>query len=160
MTDSTLNRFYVPGEYCTEDSIGFLMKRVMMSIVAQADRKLVAHGLTSAQWAPLMRMKTQGGGSTVAELARWLNTDAGATTRLLDRLEAKGLCRRVRQTDDRRVVRVELTPAGEAAIVEVPAVLCDVLNAHLEGFTESEWLDLRKYLRRMVDTGEKLREGD
>jgi DNA-binding MarR family transcriptional regulator len=52
--------------------------------------------------------------STVAELARELNTDPGAMTRLLDRLECKGLCRRSRSTDDRRVVNIELTPEGEA----------------------------------------------
>ena len=37
---------------------------------------------------------------------------AGATTRLLDRIEAKGLCRRVRSQEDRRVVNIELTDAG------------------------------------------------
>jgi DNA-binding MarR family transcriptional regulator len=104
-----------------------------------------------------MRMRTSGG-STVAELARWLQVDAGAMTRLLDRLEKKGLCKRVRSTADRRVVQVELTAEGEAAIAEVPAVLADVMNAHLAGFSNSEWQTLRTYLQRMVATGELLRE--
>jgi len=93
-----------------------------------------------------------------AELARWLQVDAGAMTRLLDRLEKKGLCKRVRCTDDRRVVRVELTPEGEAAIVDVPAVLCDVLNDHLAGFSKTEWQALRGYLQRMLANGESMRE--
>ena len=148
---------YRPSDYCAEDSVGYLMKRIVMSIVQQADRRLDAHGLTSAQWGPLMRLRTCGA-CTVAELARWLQVDAGAMTRLLDRLEKKGLCKRVRSTEDRRVVKVELTPDGEAAIVEVPAVLCDVMNAHLAGFSKSEWLALKSYLRRMLDTGEALRD--
>ncbi|HEY9238004.1 MAG TPA: MarR family transcriptional regulator [Burkholderiaceae bacterium] len=149
--------FYRAAGYCAEESVGYLMKRIVVSIVSQADKRLDAHGLTSAQWGPLMRLKNHGA-STVAELARWLNVDAGAMTRLLDRLEKKGLCKRVRSTEDRRVVQVELTPDGEAAIAEVPAVLAEVLNAHLAGFSKTEWLALRNYLERMLEAGDAMRE--
>ena len=149
--------FYDPGSYCAEESIGYLMKRVQMSIVAHADRKLAAHGLTSAQWGPLMRMKVTGG-ATVAELSRWVNVDAGAMTRLLDRLEKKGLCKRIRSTEDRRVVRVELTREGEQVIKHVPVVLAEIMNAHLSGFNKTEWKALRSYLQRMLETGEALRD--
>ena len=149
--------FYRPVGYCAEESVGYLMKRIMVSIVAQADRRLEQHGLTSAQWGPLMRLKNAGP-STVAELARWLNADAGAMTRLLDRLEKKGLCKRVRSTEDRRVVQVELTPDGEAAIAEVPAVLAEVLNAHLAGFSKTEWQALKTYLLRMLENGAAMRD--
>jgi DNA-binding MarR family transcriptional regulator len=151
--------FYQPRSYCAEESIGYMMKRIMLSIVSQADKRLEAHGLTSAQWGPLMRLQATGG-ATVAELARWLNQDPGAMTRLLDRLEKKGLCKRVRSTEDRRVVQVELTADGEAAITEVPAVLAEVLNAHLAGFSKTEWHALRNYLQRMLETGEAMREAD
>ena len=151
--------FYRPASYCAEESVGYLMKRIMMSIVYQADKRLDLHGLTSAQWGPLLRLQTTGG-STVAELARWLNVDAGARTRLLDRLEKKGLCKRVRSTADRRVVQVELTPEGQTAISQVPAVLAEVMNAHLAGFSKTEWLALKTYLNRMLETGEALRASE
>ena len=149
--------FYCPERYCSEDSVGYLMKRVMMSVVHQADKRLDAHGLTSAQWGPLLRLRNTGG-STVAELARWLQVDAGAMTRLLDRLEKKSLCKRVRSTEDRRVVQVELTPDGEEAIKEVPAVLSEVMNAHLAGFSKTEWQALNNYLQRMLKTGDAMRD--
>ena len=133
------------------------MKRIMWSIVSQADKRLDAHDLTSAQWGPLMRLRNTGG-STVAELARWLNVDAGAMTRLLDRLEKKNLCKRVRSSEDRRVVEVELTAEGAAAIAEVPAVLAEVLNGHLAGFSKTEWQALRTYLQRMLENGESMRD--
>ncbi|MES2099693.1 MAG: MarR family transcriptional regulator [Pseudomonadota bacterium] len=149
--------FYQAASYCAEESVGYMMKRIMMSVVVQVDKRLDVHGLTSAQWGPLMRLRTTGG-STVAELARWLNVDAGAMTRLLDRLEKKGLCKRVRSTEDRRVVQVELTADGAAAIAEVPAVLAEVLNGHLAGFSKTEWQALRTYLQRMLENGETMRE--
>lgn len=151
--------FYSSQAYCAEESVGYLMKRIMLSISSQVDGKLGEHGLTSAQWGPLFKIRQSGHGkATVAELARWLQSDAGATTRLLDRLEKKGLCKRVRSTEDRRVVEVELTPDGEAAIAEVPAVLAEVLNAHLAGFSKTEWQALRVYLERMLANGDAMRE--
>ncbi len=149
--------FYQPSTYCAEDSVGYLMKRITLSIVHQVDQRLDLHDLTSAQWGPLMRIRTAGP-STVVELARWLSVDAGAMTRLLDRLEKKNLCRRVRSAEDRRVVLVELTPEGEAAVAEVPPVLSKVMNAHLAGFSKAEWLALKSYLHRMLANGEALRE--
>jgi len=55
-------------------------------------------------------------------------------------------------------MKVELTPEGQAAIVEVPAVLAEVMNAHLAGFSKTEWLALKTYLKRMVETGEAMRD--
>jgi DNA-binding MarR family transcriptional regulator len=135
------------------------MKRIMMSVVHQVDKRLDAHDLTSAQWGPLLRLRAAGP-CTVAELARWLQVDAGAMTRLLDRLEKKQLCRRVRSTQDRRVVEVELTPEGELAIEAVPGVLAGVMNAHLAGFSQAEWQALKSYLQRMLANGEALRAAD
>ena len=77
---------------------------------------------------PLLKLH-MGQASTVAELARECQLDAGAMTRLLDRLEAKGLCGACAPTDDRRVVNLELTDEGRAAAEEIPAVLCRVQNA-------------------------------
>lgn len=148
--------FYGAGSYCAEDSVAYLMKRVLASFVQQAELRLEPHDLTHAQWQPLFKLR-KAGGMAVAELARELQMDAGAMTRLLDRLEKKGLCKRVRSTEDRRVVMVELTPDGEQASALVPGVLCEVLNAHLAGFSKTEWQALMTYLKRMIDNGETLR---
>lgn len=150
-------RFYSAKSFTAEESVGFLMKQVMLSLTQQIDRRLASHDLTTAQWSPLMRLKKEGP-STVAELARCLAMDAGAMTRLLDRLEKKGLCKRTRSVEDRRVVQVDLTPEGHAALRNVPAMLSEVLNLHLAGFSEDEWNTLRHLLRRMAENGEKLRD--
>lgn len=145
-------RFYEPEGYCADESVGWLMKRVTMSIIQQADRRLQEQDITMAQWAPLFMLRS-GRAGTVAELARELAADPGATTRLLDRLEQKGLCRRQRSTEDRRVVRLELSPSGRALADRVPAALTAVLNDHLAGFTNTEWNALQDYLNRMLANG-------
>ncbi|MFP8777249.1 MarR family winged helix-turn-helix transcriptional regulator [Hydrogenophaga sp. RWCD_12] len=150
-------RFYSAKNFAAEESVGFLMKRVMLSLSQQMDQRLALYDLTTAQWSPLMRLKKEGP-CTVAELARYQPIDAGAMTRLLDRLEKKGLCKRTRSLEDRRVVQVELTPEGHAALRNVPAMLSEVLNLHLAGFSEDEWNTLRNLLRRLAENGEKLRD--
>lgn len=149
--------FYRASEYCTNESVSYLMKRVICSIAHLADERLASYGLTSTQARTLLNIKIQKY-HTVAELARELQVDAGAMTRLLGRLEEKGLCRRVRSTGDRRIVMVEMTQAGEAAITKVPVVMCEILNLHLADFSRSEWQTLQNYLHRMLANGEALRE--
>ncbi|MCW7537633.1 MarR family transcriptional regulator [Aquabacterium sp. A7-Y] len=148
--------FYRADGYTADESVGHLMRRVLGLIANAVDRRLAPQGLTHVQWAPLYKIRAFQA-TTVAELARQTQTDTGAMTRLLDRLESKGLCRRVRSTQDRRVVQIELTPEGERLADEVPGVLSEVLNAHLAGFSEPEWQTLKDYLRRMIANGEALR---
>ena len=149
--------FYSAANLRPEISVGQLLKRAMQSVLLQIDRRLVEHDLTHAQWLPLYRL-AQGECDTMAALARDQSLDPGAMTRALDRLEAKGLLRRERSLQDRRVIKLELTEAGRAASEHVPAVLAAVLNAHLAGFAESEWQVLIDLLQRMVANGEALRD--
>ncbi|WP_046115371.1 MarR family winged helix-turn-helix transcriptional regulator [Aquincola tertiaricarbonis] len=151
--------FYRADAWVPEDSLGMLFKRVMQSIALQADRRLAEHGLTHVQWVALMKLKT-GHGCTVAGLARDLQTDAGAMTRSLDRLEAKGMVARVRSATDRRVVNLALTEEGERLAALVVPVLAEVFNNHLAGFSPDEWQLLLSLLRRMVRNGDALREAD
>jgi len=51
-------------------------------------------------------------GLTQVELARRQRVEAPTMCRLVDRLERAGLVTRVRRPDDRRAVRVTLTPEG------------------------------------------------
>jgi DNA-binding MarR family transcriptional regulator len=135
--------------------VGILMKRVLMSMASMVDAKLQTRDLTNAQWVPLMRLKVAGA-LPVAELARWIRADPGSTTRLLDRLEKKGFCRRVRAAVDRRVVTVELTASGLAGLDGVPSLLAEVMNAHLAGFSDAECRELDNFLRRIAANCDRL----
>lgn len=147
--------FYCPDGYKPNDSVGYLMRRIVSMVSLGIERDLDATGLTNAQWVPMLKL-SMGLASTVAELARECELDAGSMTRLLDRLEAKQLVRRVRSSDDRRVVNIELTDAGRAAAKGIPQTLCRIQNAHLAGFSVDEWQVLKGYLRRILDTAHAL----
>ena len=149
--------FYDPEAYNARESVAYLMRRVVMHVSQDIGKRLEPHGLTHAQWAPLFKLHNCQV-STVAELARDLQMDPGAMTRLLDRLETKGLCKRVRSATDRRVVNLELTADGEAVAKKIPGALANSLNAHLAGFSKTEWHALKGYLQRILDNADALRE--
>ena len=138
--------------------MSYLMRQVLNSVAQHTVRRLEPQGLTNAQWLPLFKLRL-GAAQTVAELARECEADAGAMTRMLDRLEAKGLLRRTRSVQDRRVVNILLTPDGEQAADRVPPALAAVLNAHQAGFTKEEWETLKHLLRRMLINAEGIRDG-
>lgn len=148
--DTASGTFYDPEHYCREESLAYLMHRILGLMGAEVDAALRDKDLTNAQWVPLLKLHL-GSASTVAELARECDLDAGAMTRLLDRIESKGLCRRIRNSHDRRVVNVELTDAGRALARGIPATLCRTHNDYLDGFSTQEWATLKQFLVRMLD---------
>jgi DNA-binding MarR family transcriptional regulator len=150
--------FYSPGNYTAEQSLGYLMRKTLSALAQEVERQMEPHGLTNAQWVPLLKLYL-GKASTAAELARECEMDAGSVTRLLDRLEAKGLCRRERSSEDRRVVNLALTPEGNEAAKEIPVVLSRVQNAYLDGFTHEEWQTLKGFLRRIVNNAQTVGSG-
>lgn len=151
--------FYKAESYCSEESMGFMMRRIIHSLVNEVDRRLESQELTHAQWGPLYLIY-KGRASTLAELARELQIDPGALTRTLDRLEAKGLCHRERSTEDRRVSHLSLTESGRASAAQVPFVLSELQNAYLQGFTVDEWQQLLGMLRRVLANADALKDKD
>lgn len=148
--------FYLPGQYTAQQSVGYLLNQVLSSILSQADAQLVRYKLTYAQWIPLYKLLKEDGSTPIA-MARDLSVDPAALTRSLTRLETKGLIRRERSTEDRRVVHLWLTAEGRAVAEHVPGVLASVLNAHLAGFSHSEWQQLLALLSRMQRNGHALK---
>ncbi len=157
-TDSSASiPFYVPGQYKPEQSLGYLMKKVISSILLEADRRLAIFDLTYVQWLPLYKL-VQDEDVTLASLSRDLQIDPAAMSRSLDRIELKGLIHRRRSLTDRRVVHLELSSEGREIAEDVKGVLADVLNDHLKGFTLEEWSTMLVLLKRMLLNGDALRE--
>lgn len=152
---ATIPDFYKAENYFADESVGYLMRMIVSTLGQEVERQMEPNGLTNAQWVPLLKLFL-GRAGTAAELARECQLDAGAMTRLLDRVEAKGLCRRERSSEDRRVVNLALTEEGRDAAREIPVVLSRIQNACLEGFTREEWLLLKDFLRRILANAQTL----
>jgi len=138
-------------------SVGHLMGRARASLLSGLDGELARFGLSGMQFAVLKSLG-DGAARTAADLCRFMHYDTGAMTRILDRLEHKGLLRRERCREDRRVVFLRMTANGRAQLPNYVAAATEVLAAHLAGFSQAEVEQLKAYLGRMIDNGQG--EGD
>ena len=135
--------------YRINESLGFLIKRAMGTLSSAIDQELAPFDLTHPQFSILM-MLNERRCSTAAELARETCGVTGAMTRMLDRLEAKDIVRRVRSRSDRRVVHIELTESGQLFAEKMPIVAINVLNRYLKDFQPQELELMKGLLRRII----------
>lgn len=79
-------------------------------------------------------------------------------TRLLDRLESRGLVQRERELEDRRVVRVRITDEGKALLAPLDEPLASIHKGHLGGLGERKLMQLIRLLEEARTTIRKGRE--
>ncbi|MHA3902226.1 MarR family winged helix-turn-helix transcriptional regulator [Castellaniella sp. WN] len=142
------------GDLGPERNVGLLVKHVHTLLHRVIDLRACPMGLTASQWRPLLLILHRGI-DTPAELARTLDVDTGATTRMLDRLESKGFVRRERVPEDRRVVKIVPTDTGRSVGARILPAIAQALNIHLSGFSEDEIRMLIALLKRMIANGEQ-----
>ncbi|MEA3177075.1 MAG: hypothetical protein QOI59_598 [Gammaproteobacteria bacterium] len=133
-------------------AIGPLIGRVRTLMLSSLDNELQPFGMTGMQFAILKNL-ADGSAATSADLCRLLHYDAGSMTRLVDRLEAKGLLRRERSEDDRRVVSLRVTSSGKAVLPRLRDSAGRVVQRMLVGFSAPEVNHLRSLLDRMIENG-------
>jgi DNA-binding MarR family transcriptional regulator len=123
------------------------------SLLNTLDAELERFGLNSTHFLVLKHLG-EGAARTAGDLCRLNRYDTGAMTRIVDRLEEKGLVRRERGREDRRVVFLRLAPAGRTLLPRLMAVGTRVVEAHLAGFSTNEIEAFKGYLHRMIDNGQ------
>jgi len=127
---------------------GSLLNQVGRELRTKVDGMLAPLNLTAQQAALLLHASREE--TSPNRLAPLLGTDTAGVTRLLDRLEAKGLVKRRRNAGDRRSVIVELTEEGRALVPRVAPIFGRVSARLFAGFTEEEVRTLIALLQRML----------
>lgn len=105
-------------------------------------------GITYPQYLVLLSL-WEGDQRTVKELGELLDLDSGTLTPLLKRMEANELIRRVRSTEDERVVMVLLTEKGLTLKGEADCIPSALLSA--SGMSNDEVLELNKTIKVLAD---------
>jgi DNA-binding MarR family transcriptional regulator len=138
--------------YDPKTTIGGLLGRVKMAMVAALDAELAPLDITAAQFVVLKSIAL-GDADSASGLCKDMSYDPGAMTRMLDRLERRGLVRRAANANDRRASNLELTDEGKAVYPKLQASGMQVLNRFLGGFTQKESRQLESFLLRMLKNG-------
>ncbi|MBA1202760.1 MarR family transcriptional regulator [Pseudomonas capeferrum] len=130
-------------------SIGMLLGRAAIFKDRILDSHLEAYGVTAAQFKVLI-IVTLYQVDTPAELCRSLGLDSGSMTRMLDRLEQKGLLRRQRCPQDRRQVRLALTEDGQSLADRLPQVGAAAMNELVGALRPEELQTLEALLAKVL----------
>ena len=141
---------YDVRSFSSRDAVGARVALARKAIKEEFGRELEPLGL-SVQQALVLILVGEHRAGTAADMCRQLSHDAGAMTRLVDKLESMGLARRVRGAHDRRSARLELTKEGRSMYGRVMRVQVDVLNRMLRGFSRSEVRTLERLLEQIVE---------
>lgn len=130
-----------------EDKFCFLLYAASRAVTRLYQPLLARLDLTYPQYL-VMVVLWEVGDASVKQLGERLMLDSGTLTPLLKRLEGQGYLSRRRDPEDERVVRLALTPAGQALqaqAAEIPhQVLCD------SGLPEAEFAALYAQLRPVL----------
>jgi DNA-binding MarR family transcriptional regulator len=140
---------YTTERFSLTQSVGFILTKARNTIIAEMDAALKELDITTLQMGVLLSMQ-RGLASTPSEVSKVLTVNTGLMTRVLDKLEAKGLLQRSHCSDDRRVVNLLLTKKGQEVATEIPKIAPQVLNARLNKFTKAEFEELCRLLQKFI----------
>lgn len=126
-----------------------LINRVRVEMIDALDRELAQYDISAPQLIVLASLATDDHVSP-ANICKTISYDPGAMTRMIDRLEQKGLVKRIPNPNDRRATQLALTPAGKALYPQLMAAKDRVAAQFLRGFTKDETRQLESFLNRML----------
>ena len=138
-----------------EQQISALVFHLGRELRTALDRRLTSHGLTSQQAALILlsRLLHEPNPNKMAER---LGTDTAGMTRLIDRLEKKGLIFRKTSPEDRRSIVIVLGPKSKHMLPRLIPEFRHVEDSVLDGFSKHEVGQLNSMLRRLLKNARNL----
>lgn len=125
------------------------IRRVFQAVNEYSKKAERETGLTGPQlWA--IKVLAEEAPLKVSQLARRMYLHPATVVGILDRLEGRELVTRTRSTEDRRVVKIELTERGRELVTQSPEVAQGLLVKGLETLPQDKLTHLEDGLEQLV----------
>lgn len=136
-----------------DSSLPMLIRQIRDGLLRQIERQIEANhiGINYSQYL-VVKILAKHGPQMPGDLARFLDHNAGAMTRLIDRLEDKGYVRRKPHAEDRRALTIELTAGGEELWRAISKYIERAQELALRDLKPAEREKLYELLRRVRDS--------
>ena len=116
----------------------------------QAGCVLDGHGISSSQYNVLRILRGAGGELPIMTIRDRMADREPSITRLVDRLEGKGLVRRTHSKEDRRRVDCEITAEGSALLKDLDSPVDETDRCLMQGLTKADLRTLAGLLDRVA----------
>lgn len=150
-----MHPFYDVETFAPRVSIGYLLRRVGKLSTSRIEAAFDGRDISFTQWIVLALVSSQIA-DTCTTLARDMDHNSGAMTRLIDQLEDRGLVVRTRVEGDRRVSKLSVTEAGDELAKTLIASVVDVWNDIVAELAPAETRQLIATLTKLLDRLETL----
>jgi DNA-binding MarR family transcriptional regulator len=131
------------------NSFGYRLKLLSQLISRKFQERLEPLGLTPFHWVVLCCL-WQEDGQAIGSIGEKLQQVGGTLTGVLDRMEERGLVRRERDLQDRRIWRIWLTDAGVELQQVLPPIVVEFQEQILKDIPYSKRKQLSSLLDRMI----------
>jgi DNA-binding MarR family transcriptional regulator len=112
--------------------------------------------ITVMQWTTLSLLLSSPGSMSLTEIAKFLPIEIHSVSALVEKLEIRGLIKRIRSKSDRRVVNIYLTEAGFNVLKKIiPFTYAFTMNA-TGSLSKSQLVALDKIMRIIRDNDLKM----
>lgn len=148
----SMSKLANPSIYDQRARVGRMMSRAHNLLVEALDKELEPFDVTAAQYVILSTLWA-GRADTAAQMCKVISYSPGAMTRMIDRLEQKGIIRRSFHGDDRRSRKLELTSEGRKVFPKLFAASEAVIERFYGSFNARELDQFGLFLERMMGSG-------
>jgi DNA-binding MarR family transcriptional regulator len=138
-----------------EDSV-IRLRRAVLRVARQLNAASVGEGLTPTQ-ASVLGLITRRGPLGLTELSEIEGLNPTMLSRVVGKLDSFGLIRRLRDPDDFRAARVEVTPEGKQANQRIAAERAAILSERVAGLPPEQADALVAALPALENLAEDLR---
>ena len=132
-----------------DDYLLYLLARASALVSGQFHARLKPHGIDVAEWRVLATL-SDADAMTVGDLADIVLFQQPTVTKIIDRMEDRGLIARRREAGDRRKVHLSVTPIGRKIVRGVLADARDHEAEVLSAYSERESAALKDVLRTLI----------
>lgn len=131
-------------------SLPMMMNRTLDSVLPEFRAVFKAFDLTEQQWR-ILRVLWHEDGRTLGTISTQTLLPAPSLVGIIDRMEDKGLLKRIRSTSDRRTVRISTTVKGRRLEEKIQPLVDECYARIAAGIKPREWKIMMNTLQQIID---------
>ena len=136
----------------TGDKCSILVWRTLKDVwklwYRQSEKNLSQIGMNNMEYS-VLRILSENGTLSMVQIANMTMVTQGWITSIVDKLEERKLVERIRSSDDRRIIMIQITRAGTKMMARARELHVKFVEDSISGLSDAESSDLLALLEKL-----------